>query len=91
MNRTSNPRCLKGTQFMCPCDNCMEESRQKGIAHFEHLAQLKTSTAGYWTSQYSARDKADTVIILHAGFDHGEKCGCLFCQVERYEAREARA
>lgn len=75
--------CLKGTKFACPCDGCMEELRQKAEAHSAHLASLKTSTAHYWTSHYSARDKADTVVILHAGFEHHENCGCLFCQVER--------
>jgi hypothetical protein len=78
-----NKLCLKGTSFSCPCDRCMEELRRKAQAHHEHLTQLKSDTARYWTGHYSARDKADAVIILHAGFVHQEGCACLFCQVER--------
>ena len=79
--------CLKGTDFACPCDRCMEELHQKAQAHTAHLERLKTSTADYWTNQYSARDKADTVVILHAGFDHDKNCQCLFCQVEREQTQ----
>lgn len=78
--------CLKGTQFACNCPNCMEETHQKAVAHHARLDQLKTSTSHYWTSQYSPRDKADTVIILRAGFVRQEGCKCLFCQVEREDA-----
>lgn len=79
--------CLKGTPYACPCDRCYEEYRQKAEAHFAHLDRLKTSTANYWTSQYSARDKAHTVIILHAGFEHQPECECLDCQVEREQTQ----
>lgn len=85
MSSMSKQICLKGTPYACPCDRCMSEAHQRAEAHFAHLAQLKSGTANYWTSQYSARDKAHTVIILQAGFDHQQECDCLFCQVE-YES-----
>lgn len=64
--------CLRGTPFACACERCMEEQLQKAIAHSEHIARLKNGTRHYWTDQYSARDKASTVVILHAGFKHEE-------------------
>jgi hypothetical protein len=83
----SKKACLKGTAFACPCDRCMEEYHQKAMAH---LVRLKGSIAGYWTNQYSARDKADTVVIQQAGFDHQPGCECLFCQVERERKGDER-
>lgn len=75
--------CMKGTPFMCPCDECMAEQNENGRKHFARLAQLKSGVAAFWTDQYSAHDKMVTMVHVGAGHEPDPHCYCLKCRVAR--------
>lgn len=75
--------CLKGTSFMCPCDDCVEELHQKALAHTAYLASLRNGVNRFWTDDYSAHDKMVTMVHVGAGHEPDPNCQCLKCQVAR--------
>lgn len=78
-----NKYCLKGTNFVCPCDDCMAERNENGRKHFAHLANLRNGVNRFWTDDYSAHDKEITMIHVGAGHEPDPDCQCLKCQVAR--------